>query len=278
MTKSPGDQRRFEGGVGSSWAILNWKTHERSGGDAMRVGLGGAATRAWSCSGYALVAGGVMGRCTAGLALSDVSFSAHPSQPGRRRTAAERMAVEVTRIVEERCARSPASVGPLTPAAAVRKCRFTFDWGEDMTAAFFRPRRRSTAFGPVPQGTSFEVRRMDPTVFRSSPIASRSKSRPLRTARPGQYQLRPVLSTIAGVAKIDVQGGRWRNIALVVDPESCGPEAWNQRCHRRRLGGQRAGGVDASRTCSMLYLIVTDTRFKIDEEIGATVIHSGPAE
>src|SRR5438034_11529150 len=85
----------------------------------------------------------------------------------------------------------------------------TFDWGEDMTAALLQAESQINKILPaLPAGTAFDVRRMDPTLFSTISYSLTSETRPLTELRDlAKYQLGPVLSTVPGVAKVDVQGG-----------------------------------------------------------------------
>lgn len=95
-----------------------------------------------------------------------------------------------------------------------------FDWGTDMIATTLQVESAITQAMPtLPQGTSFLVRRMDPTVF---PIiaygltSDKLSSTELRDL--AQYQIVPLLSSIAGIAHIDVQGGTQREIQVEINP------------------------------------------------------------
>src|SRR5207245_9497688 len=72
----------------------------------------------------------------------------------------------------------------------------------------------------LPSGTSFEVERMDPTVFPVIAYSLTSDSHSLVELRDlALYTLRPALSTVSGVARVGVQGGRVEEYRVTVDPD-----------------------------------------------------------
>jgi multidrug efflux pump subunit AcrB len=154
----------------------------------------------------------------------------------------------------------------------------TFDWGDDITSDMLQAEGRVNKLLPsLPAGTSFDVRRMDPTFFPVISYSITSDSRPQAELYDlAQYQLRPLLSTVTGVAKVSVTGGAISEYRVVVD--------------QARLRALNLSPADVSTALSAanvltaagriedrdkLYLVVTDTRFKSTAEIASTVLHSG---
>ena len=148
-----------------------------------------------------------------------------------------------------------------------------------MIAAFLQAESQVNRVLPtLPAGTTFEVRRMDPTVFPVIAYSLTSDSRPLSEVRDiANLELRPILSTITGVAKIGVDGGAVEEYQIVLDPAKL-------RSHNLAIADvsaalaatnvlTAAGQVEDH---SKLYLVVTDTRFKTPEQIGDTILRSGP--
>ena len=95
-----------------------------------------------------------------------------------------------------------------------------FAWGEDMVAALLQIESAINQVMPnLPSGTTSNVRRMDPTVFPVLAYSLTSDTRSLVELRDiALYQLRPLLSTVRGVAKIEVLGGAQREYQVMVDP------------------------------------------------------------
>ncbi|HEX3918816.1 MAG TPA: efflux RND transporter permease subunit [Caulobacteraceae bacterium] len=95
-----------------------------------------------------------------------------------------------------------------------------FAWGSDMDLALQRVQAALTrAQSDLPAGVSFDVRRMDPTVF---PVAAYSltsaRATPVELRRFADLTLAPVLSTINGVARVESQGGAPGEYRIEADP------------------------------------------------------------
>src|SRR6184192_1031354 len=193
---------------------------------------------------------------------------------------AERMAVEVTTPVEEAVRAIPGvrSVRSTT-SRGTAEISVNFDWGEDMVAAMLQCQSQVNKILPaLPAGTSFEVERMDPTVFpviAYSLISDSHSSVELRDL--ALYTLRPALSTVSGVARVTVQGGRVEEYRVNVDPDKL-------QSFKMTLA-EVASALSASNVLvavghleqyNKLYLVVSDTRFQKFEEIERTVLRSTP--
>jgi multidrug efflux pump subunit AcrB len=134
---------------------------------------------------------------------------------------ADRMVVEVTRPLEE-AIRAVQDLRNLRSSSTRGTCDIsvTFDWGTDMIARTLMVESAIARILPsLPPGTSYTVRRMDPTVFPVIGLSLRSAHRsPVELRDRALYDLRPRLSTIRGVANIGVLGGRTEEIQVLVDP------------------------------------------------------------
>ena len=132
---------------------------------------------------------------------------------------AERMAIEVTWPIEEAVRAVPGvrNIRSATSRGAA-DISINFDWGRDMPAAMLQVESAVNRVMPeLPQGTSFDVRLMDPTVFPVLGYSLTSDDRSLAELRDiAQYEIRPVLATIAGVAKTEVLGGEVEEIRVEV--------------------------------------------------------------
>ncbi|MFI4969346.1 MAG: efflux RND transporter permease subunit [Lysobacterales bacterium] len=135
--------------------------------------------------------------------------------------AADQMAIEVTTPIEEavRRVRGVRDVRSTTSRGSA-EIAVTFDWGADMAAALQGVNAAAgQTLSRLPAGTELMTRRMDPTTFPILAYSLRS-----HTLSPGalrdlaQYQLRPLLSGISGVAHADVQGGEVGEFHADVDP------------------------------------------------------------
>lgn len=135
---------------------------------------------------------------------------------------ADQMAIEVTTPAEEavRRVRGVRDVRSTTSRGSA-EIAVTFDWGEDMAAAL---QEVNGAIGQIlpqlPAGTRLETRRMDPTTFPVLAYSLRSHTlSPSALHDLAEYQLRPLLSGINGVAHVDVQGGEVAEFHADVDPD-----------------------------------------------------------
>jgi len=95
-----------------------------------------------------------------------------------------------------------------------------FAWGTDMVAASVQVDAAVAQVLPsLPPGSSYRVRRMDPTVF---PVIAYSLiSNSISTVAQRdivQYQIVPLLTAIPGVAYVGVQGGDVQEVQVLVDP------------------------------------------------------------
>jgi CzcA family heavy metal efflux pump len=192
---------------------------------------------------------------------------------------AERMALEVTYPIEQalraipgvRSVRSTSSRGSADISV-------TFDWGQDMISALLQAESEIARLLPVlPAGTSFDVKRMDPTVFPVIAYSLTSTAHSLVELRDlATYDLRPLLSTVSGVAKVDVQGGAVEEYRVEVN-----------LARLQSLGmtlGDVATAISAANVLTAvgrvedfgkLYLVISDTRIASLDEISKTVLRSG---
>src|SRR2546422_3743582 len=193
---------------------------------------------------------------------------------------AEQMAVEVTTPVEEAVRAIPGvrSVRSTT-SRGTAEISINFDWGEDMVSAMLQSQSQVNKILPrLPAGTSFEVERMDPTVFPVIAYSLTSNSHSLVELRDlALYTLRPALSTVAGVARVGVQGGRIEEYRVTVDPDKLQSFKMTIAEVASALSASNVlVAVGRLEQYDKLYLVVSDTRFKKFDEIEHTVLRSTP--
>src|SRR5881392_3149804 len=193
---------------------------------------------------------------------------------------AERMAIEVTTPVEEAVRAIPGvrSVRSTT-SRGMAEISVNFDWGEDMVAAMLQCQSQVNKILPaLPAGTSFEVERMDPTVFPVIAYSLTSDSHSLVELRDlALYTLRPALSTVSGVARVTVQGGRVEEYRVNVDPDKLQSFKLTLAEVASALSASNVQvAVGHLEQYNKLYLVVSDTRFQKFEEIEKTVLRSTP--
>jgi CzcA family heavy metal efflux pump len=134
----------------------------------------------------------------------------------------EQMALLITQPIEEAVRAIPGvrSVRSNTSRGAA-EVLVGFDWGSDMTAALLQSEAAvQQGLGANAGTVSFEARRMDPTVFPVMAYSLTSTKRPLTELKDiARLQLRPLLSSVEGVAKIAVVGGEDPEYQITASPE-----------------------------------------------------------
>ena len=194
---------------------------------------------------------------------------------------AERMTTEVTVPVEEavrsvpglRSIRSKSSRGNA-------EISINFSWGEDMVAAMLQVESAvNQTLAALPAGTTFEVRRMDPTVFPMidySLVSDRLSLVELRDL--AQYQLRPLLSTVTGVAKVLVVGGLDAEYRVTVDPARLQAHGLTPADVAKALSAANTiSAVGRLEDHYKLYLAMVDSRTADTRQLGETVLQKSPA-
>jgi CzcA family heavy metal efflux pump len=191
---------------------------------------------------------------------------------------AERMAAEVTWPLEEAARAVPGVRGiRSTTSRGSAEISISFGWDDDMTAALLNVQSAVSQVLPsLPSGTAFEIRRMDPTVFPAIGYSLTSDTRsPSELRDLAQYQLRPILSTVAGVAKTDVQGGAVEEYQVDVDPARLAAAGLAMDDVARALSTanvlEAVGRLEAD---YRLYLVVADTGYRRLAEIADTIVRS----
>ncbi len=192
---------------------------------------------------------------------------------------AEQMELEVMQPIEEAIQRVPGVVSVRsTVSRGTADVSVNFDWGSDMARATSQVNQAVGALLPgLPQGTTVDVRRMDPTVF---PILAYSltsdRTPPTELYDLAQYRLRPLLAGIPGVARADVLGGAREEYQVIVDPQRLA--AFDLSLSDVSAALSAANVVQAVGRLEehyKLYLAISDTRFRNLDEIRQTVLKTG---
>jgi len=194
---------------------------------------------------------------------------------------AERMTVDVTVPIEE-AIRSVPGVRNIRSITSRGSCdvSINFNWGADMVESMLQVESAiNQVLAQLPAGTTFDVRRMDPTVFPCLAYSlSSDRISLVRLRDEAYYQLRPLLSTIAGVAKVDVQGGDEAEFQVMVDPARLEAHGLTLADVSRVLSAANTiSAVGRLEDHDKLYLALVDNRFPGIDEIGRAVLQKGPA-
>ena len=193
---------------------------------------------------------------------------------------ADRMAVEVTRPVEE-AVRGVPGVREVrsTTSRGSAEINVTFAWGQNMVEALLQVNAALTQVASVlPKGTQVEVIRMDPTV---DPVLAYSLTSPTESLTQlrdlALYQLRPVLSRVKGVARIQVQGGLTEEYRVTVDPARLRADGLTFGDVARAVAATNVvQAVGRMQDHDKLYLLLSDTQYRDLAQIGQTVLRAGP--
>ena len=190
---------------------------------------------------------------------------------------ARQMVFSVTRPVEEAVSVVPGviRVDSRTIRGALEMSVY-FDPRTNMINALSLVRARvNQVQGDLPQGLDIEIEQMTPSLF---PILSYTVEGgdPATLYDIARYQIKPILSRIPGVARVEVQGSDIHEVEVVADPS--------------RLAGlgltydDLANAIKKATTVSAVgrvardyrqYLVVTDVEAHTPEDIGAVVLPNG---
>jgi len=193
---------------------------------------------------------------------------------------AERMIVEVTQRAEESLRAIPGVRGlRSTSSRGSAEISVAFDWGWDVIVAQQQIESQVAKILPeLPLGTTFEVDRMDPTVFPVIAYSITSDRHSLVELHDlALYQLRPVLSRVTGVARVNVQGGAVEELRVVADEGKLLAFHLTMGDLARALAAQNV--VEAVGRLSdrhKLYLVVSDSELRDVATIKGTIVGSGP--
>ena len=189
---------------------------------------------------------------------------------------ADQMEVVITRPVEQAIRAIP-GVQTLrsTTSRGEAELSINFTWGADMNLALQRVEAALTrSQSELPAGVSFDVRRMDPTVF---PVAAYSltsvRATPVELRRFADRTLAPALSTITGVAKVQNQGGAPGEYRVEADPAKLWAYGLSLDDVASAVGGANvlsaAGRIEDR---GKLLLALTDSRLVDPRQIGDVVV------
>ncbi|HUW36423.1 MAG TPA: efflux RND transporter permease subunit [Rhodocyclaceae bacterium] len=192
---------------------------------------------------------------------------------------ADLMMLTVTQPVEEAVRRVPGvrDVRSTTSRGSA-EVSVSFDWGSDMALASSEVNQAITQIlSRLPPGTRMSTKRMDPTVF---PILAYSLSSKTQSQTAlydlARYQLRPLLSGVDGVARIQVIGGAREEYRVTVDPARLAAYGLTLGDVARALSAANVvSAVGRLEDHYKLYLAIADTRLTNPKQIGQTIIRSG---
>ena len=192
---------------------------------------------------------------------------------------AGQMAADITRPAEIALREIPGVTQiRSTTSRGSAEVSLTFDWGGDMVAATIATQgAMATILPDLPAGTRFGVRRSDPTIF---PVLGLSLTSPRRSGvelqQIAQLRLRPLLSTVPGVAGVDVLGGAAPEIEVEVDPARLQALGLGAADVATALGASNSvAAVGKIEDRHRLYLALVEDRLTSEADIAAVPVKAG---
>lgn len=189
---------------------------------------------------------------------------------------AEQMEMLVTRPVEE-AVRRVAGVRNVrsTTSRGSAEISVNFDWGRDMASSALQINAAiAQILAQLPAGTQVSTRQMDPTVF---PIIAYSLTTtslsPTQLRDLAEYELRPLLSSVDGVSRVQVLGGAIEEYRVTVDPMKLKAHDLSFDDVSKTLAGSNVvGAVGRLEDHYKLYLAISNSRLESIEQVRQSVL------
>lgn len=191
------------------------------------------------------------------------------------------MEAEITRPIEI-ALRSVPGVTHLrsTTSRGSAEVALNFNWGHDMTAGTLATQGAlATVLPSLPQGTAFDVRRSDPTLFPVVGIALTSTSLDQEALRQlAELKVRPALTAVPGVAGVDVLGGSPREFSVDLELARLAALGLSPDDVVRALAQANVvRGAGRIEDRHRLYLLLVENRLVSAADIAATPVKAGTA-
>ena len=193
---------------------------------------------------------------------------------------ADQTALTVTRPVEEAIRTVPGVLDVRSETTrGSAQISVDFGWGRDMVAStLLVEAAMSRALGNLPQGTTYNVRRMDPTVF---PIISYAvvsyRQSPTALQDFARFQIVPLLSGISGLSRVSVQGGETEEVEVLADPIRLATHGLAMSDLATAISnGNVLSAVGRVQDRGRLSLVVADRTLMSAADVGNVVIKTDP--
>lgn len=192
---------------------------------------------------------------------------------------AERMVIEATVPVEEAVRSVPGvlSVRSTTTRGSA-DISINFVWGIDMVSAMLQVESALNQIrSALPPALAFTVRRMEPTVF---PVLGYSltsaKQSQVALRDVAQYQIKPLLTSITGVATVEVLGGAIAEYQVIINQGRLNSFGLSMDDVAKSLSAANViHAVGRMEQNYKLYLLLANTQLQNPEQIAQTVLRSG---
>jgi CzcA family heavy metal efflux pump len=192
---------------------------------------------------------------------------------------AQQMEMQVTRPVETAVRQIPGvvDVRSITSRGAA-DVSINFNWGLDMVSATLQVNAAvSQIASQLPAGTMMRTRRMDPTVFPiiAYSLTSATES-PTQLHDLAQYQILPLLSSVTGVAQVQVLGGAVAEYRVAIDPVRLQAYFLGIQDVAMALSGANVlTAVGRIEDHYKLFLEISDTQLMTIDQIRHTIVRTG---
>ena len=191
---------------------------------------------------------------------------------------ADQMAQLVTRPVEEALRVIP-GVQEVTSGSSRGGAQISVDfgWGRDMTAATLQVDTALSHILPsLPAGTKSITRRMEPTVFPIIAYGLTSDKVSIPEMRDlVKFQIRPLLTAVPGLAKVDLVGGADSEVQVQVDPHKLDAYGLSEADIVSALGStnvlQAMGKLEDH---NKLYILIANSAMSDIEQVREVVLKS----
>ena len=193
---------------------------------------------------------------------------------------ADQTALLVTRPVEEAIRTVPGVLDVRSETSrGSAQISIDFGWGRDMNASTLLVDAAVAKTMPsLPPGAAYDVRRMDPTVFPIISYALESNTAsPVALQDLAQYQIKPLLSAIPGLARVVVQGGDTSEVQVLADPHRLAAYNLSMADLAAALNaGNSLQAVGRLQDHGKLFLVISDRSAIQATDVGEVVVRSDP--
>lgn len=191
---------------------------------------------------------------------------------------ADETALLVTRPVEEAVRTVPGVAGLRSDTTrGSAQLSVDFGWGRDMTASTLLVDAAIARVLPtLPAGASYRVRRMDPSVFPIISYALQSDTlSPVALRDLAQYTLVPLLASVPGLARVDVQGGETAEYQVTADVHRLAAYGLGLDDLSKALAGaNQLRVIGRAQDHDKLYLVVSDHALHQRDAIADVIVKS----
>lgn len=193
---------------------------------------------------------------------------------------AQQMMLQVTQPIEQATRAVPGVTGVTsTTSRGSAQIVIDFAWGTNMTSATLGVDAAVAQLLPsLPANTSYNVLRMDPTVFpfMAYSLTSSTVSQ-VALQSLAQYQIVPLLSALPGIARVQVQGGDTAEIEVNVDPHRlAGFHLTVADVNKAVAAANALQSVGRIEDHDLLYLLMNANTLDGLRSVKNIVVHGGP--